>query len=103
MDGLECVDHVLVGCPYATMICDKICTVHGVGELVDYVARWGGCLKKKKQEVNCYMYELMWTLWKTINERLFQANSSTPSKVVENVKSLVYLWIKVKGKGVICN
>ncbi|CAH1427794.1 unnamed protein product [Lactuca virosa] len=110
INGSETADHIIVGCPYATMIRDKISRwcgidnikVQSVGDLVEFANKWGRCSKRRKI-LTVICYELIWTLWKTRNERLFQRCTSSPLKVLENVKSLVYLWLKVRDKNGICN
>nr|KAJ0192616.1 hypothetical protein LSAT_V11C800391510 [Lactuca sativa] len=91
----ECVDHILVKCPYAYKVREQIflwcgidlCTAHSVGDLLKSAATWGRCPIKRE----CFMaicYGMIWALWKHRNNRLFQKVFYAPSIVVENVKAM---------------
>nr|KAJ0203176.1 hypothetical protein LSAT_V11C500260690 [Lactuca sativa] len=77
--GVECANHILIGCLYATS--------------------WGRC-PKKRIKLLCICYRLIWSLWKTKNDRLFRGVASTTSKGIDNIKSLTYLWLKCKDNGI---
>ncbi|KAL7598348.1 hypothetical protein Lser_V15G22688 [Lactuca serriola] len=110
INGSETVDHIIVGCPYATMILDKISRwcefdnikLQRVGDLVEFANKRGRCSKRRKR-LTAIFYGLIWTLWKTRNDWLFKRCTSSPSKVFENVKLVAYLWLKVRDKNEIDN
>lgn len=60
-----------------------------VGELIDYATKWGRCTKKRKVLINI-CYGTLWGIWKAKNERLFKKLITTPTKVVDNIQSMVY-------------
>ena len=57
IDGVDCIDHILVGCPFARMITCSILNWCGIqqhtvfqslDDLLTFAASWGHCPKKKK-------------------------------------------------------
>lgn len=73
-----------------------------MGNFIDFAAKWGRCSKRRNRLIAIY-YGMLWVLWKPRNDWLFQGIANNPTKVVENIKSLVFLRLKCKGKVEIYN
>ncbi|XP_023742944.1 uncharacterized protein LOC111891089 [Lactuca sativa] len=105
--GVECADHILISCLYASYIRDKIfewCGItktnfNNVGDLLQFAASWGRC-PKKRIKLLCICYGLIWSLWKTKNDRIFRGVATITSRAINNIKSLTYLWLKCRGNGI---
>ncbi|CAH1412783.1 unnamed protein product [Lactuca virosa] len=102
----ECPDHALVDCSFAKKkVADGIwrwCNVqvggfNKVNDLLDFVATWGSCAKRRKIIV-VICYGMLWCIWKARNERVFKKNRLPPDKVIEIVKSVTFLWVMNRGK-----
>ncbi|CAH1415053.1 unnamed protein product [Lactuca virosa] len=101
----ECIDHVLVDCPYAKKVFEGIsswCNVnmeafHMVKEVMKFASQWGMCHRRSKLLL-IVSYGTLWSIWKSMNERVFRRNRLPPDKVCDIVKSLTYLWVKNRGK-----
>ena len=106
ISGDECCDHLLVKCPYATMVRNLIfqwCNIispqmETVGDLIQFAANGRGN-GKSKVRLTAICYCLIWCLWRARNERIFKGMFIAPNRVVENIKSLVFLWVKCRGSG----
>nr|KAJ0213701.1 hypothetical protein LSAT_V11C400226760 [Lactuca sativa] len=83
--GVENVDYILVGCPFAKAVCDCIwrwCgikqnTITDIGGLLKFVGLWGRCPKKH-----------------TRNDRIFNKHLKSASLVTDEIISTVFLWLK---------
>ncbi|CAH1412434.1 unnamed protein product [Lactuca virosa] len=108
--GIEYANHILVECPYAKSVTKSIlnwCGIdridfHNVEEITCFAANWGRC-PKKRERLTAICYGMLWSIWRARNDRIFQAKFITPNGVVDNIKALVYLWVKCRGKGGLCN
>lgn len=69
-----------------------------VGDLIQFAATWGRNVKKKEW-LTTICYGLSWCLRKAGNERIFTVVFSVSSRIVKNIKSLVFLWVKCRGSG----
>nr|KAJ0210922.1 hypothetical protein LSAT_V11C400217930 [Lactuca sativa] len=95
----DCADHILLQCPFAHFVTDKIlswCSVQhnsftSVGELLEYANGWGRNLKTRKRFVTI-CHRLVWNLRKLRNDRVFKGVFAKPGPGVEAVKSMVYFW-----------
>nr|KAJ0220067.1 hypothetical protein LSAT_V11C200051060 [Lactuca sativa] len=72
-------------------------TVTTVSEFIDLTSKWGNRVKCRKRLI-AICYGMLWVLWKSRNNRLFQRSVCFPTQAVEDTKSLVYLWIKCRGR-----
>nr|KAJ0194141.1 hypothetical protein LSAT_V11C800435930 [Lactuca sativa] len=119
ISGDECCDHLLVKCPYATMVRNMIfqwCNIiRPQTGPVQTVGNPGDCPGptnprgpnflsyrgngKSKVRLTAICYCLIWCLWRARNERIFKGMFIAPNRVVENIKSLVFLWVKCRGSG----
>ncbi|KAL4578688.1 hypothetical protein LXL04_014817 [Taraxacum kok-saghyz] len=103
--GDEEVNHLLISCPYAHAIQEAILSLYGiqkcglqsVSDLIHYATTWGRCPRLRSRFI-AIGYILLWSLWKVRNKRRYRNAFASTSRVVENIKSLTYLWIKYKGK-----
>ncbi|KAI3509571.1 hypothetical protein L1887_24947 [Cichorium endivia] len=105
INGVECSDHILVTCPFASLIREKIfkwCginhqTFSSVDELLGFAANWSQNIQRKKRFISI-CYGLLWSLWKFRNNRAFSKQFVDPTTGVDSIKSTVFLWIKCRGK-----
>ena len=78
IDGVDYAYHILLGCPYAISVRTKIlscCRLNQVSantmeELVTYATTRVRC-PKKRDIFTAFYYRLLWNLWKTMNDRIF--------------------------------
>lgn len=106
----ECANHVLIKCPFAATVIQKIirwcgvttCNIQNIDELIQFAANWSRCPKKRKR-FNEICYGMLWGIWRARNERLFQERFANPCGVVDNINATVYTWIKCRGKKFNCN
>lgn len=69
----ECADHILIDCPFATLIRNNILSWCGVrsdqisiktiGDLLHFTATWGIC-NSKRERFTTISYRLLWNLWR---------------------------------------
>nr|KAJ0211853.1 hypothetical protein LSAT_V11C400206640 [Lactuca sativa] len=97
INGVECVDHILVTCLFTSAVRIK----YSIGDLISFVANWSQCPSKKNRFMTI-CYGLIWSLWKCRNDRIFKMVFISPFGGAEQIKSLVYFWIKYRGEGVSC-
>nr|KAJ0223900.1 hypothetical protein LSAT_V11C200065500 [Lactuca sativa] len=110
IEGSECANHMLVRCPYVFLVWKHIflwCGInwldyHNIEETIHFVANWVRC-PKKRTRLTSICYGTLWNLWRARNDRLSQGRFVNPSRVVDNIKSSVFTWIKYRGRGCPCN
>jgi len=56
----------------------------------------GGIGKKRRSILQVIWYAAGWEIWKERNNRLFKGKESPVFQVVERIKSISYMWLKVK-------
>lgn len=62
-------------------------------DVIDFAAQWGNSPKEKK-DLTSICYGTLWWIWKARCDRIFKNLRVNPLKVVDNIKSLVFTWIK---------
>nr|KAJ0225680.1 hypothetical protein LSAT_V11C100033170 [Lactuca sativa] len=105
VNGVECSDHILVHCPFACVVRKAIfgwCGLQwkdfiSVGDLIAFAKNWGRCQRKPNRFLSIF-HGLIWILWKLRNDRLFNRVFQNPNYGAGAIKSLVFIWIKCKGK-----
>ena len=105
INGVECSNHILVLCPFATAVREKIlkwCDIedqqfNDVKDILSFANNWGHNLKRRNRLISI-CHGLIWCLWKYRNDRLFNQMFINPSSGAEYIKSLVYMWIKSRGE-----
>nr|KAJ0201863.1 hypothetical protein LSAT_V11C600306880 [Lactuca sativa] len=60
--------------------------------LISFAKKWGRCSKKRNNLISV-CYGTIWLLWKSRRDQVFKNIHSTPTSVVDKVKSLVYSWL----------
>nr|KAJ0191579.1 hypothetical protein LSAT_V11C800404230 [Lactuca sativa] len=114
INGIECANHLLMLCPFANVVREKIftCSVHlqmlferksshgvayNTNPLTIFAKTWHRCPRMRKRFISI-CYGLVWNLLKNRNERGFNGIfiGPNPTLGVENVKSMVYFWIKCR-------
>lgn len=95
----ECTDHVLMECPFATVIRNNIlswCGVpcdlppfNNVGVFLRLAATWcNSQMKKERFIVICYC--LLWNLWRFRNKRLFHTEVTSSLHGSESIKLMAF-------------
>ncbi|CAH1445351.1 unnamed protein product [Lactuca virosa] len=103
----ESVVHILFSCPFAGEVRNMVLNwcgmdnneTHSIMDLIHSMASHGRCPKEK----GCYTsicYGMIWAIWRARNDRIFKGYFTSPSRVVDGIKSMVYLWAKHRSKGV---
>lgn len=103
--GFDEVNHNFAVCNFAKVVLKRIwewCQIVSppdfstLEDIISYAANWGHCPKKRKIFL-AIIYGYVWCLWKMRNDRIFNNICGSPIKVVDNVLSLVYKWVKYRG------
>ncbi|KAL4560863.1 hypothetical protein LXL04_033019 [Taraxacum kok-saghyz] len=109
-DGEDDTNHFLVDCPTARASLNwilKWCNIQEqqfktVGEMVKFAAIWGNYSKKRKILL-AIIYGYLWCTWKARNDKVFNNLSTSPSKLADNIVTLVFDWMKYRGNFGNCN
>lgn len=110
INDTECSDQILISCPFACEVSKQVfnwCNIQqenfaSVTDLLSFIANWGRCRKKRKRFISI-CYGLIWNLWKNRNDRAFNRVFLNPTLSLGTIKSLVFCWLKCRGKGGICD
>lgn len=61
--------------------------------MLDYAAKWGTYPKRRKLLLTiCYCR--LRCIWKAMNDKIFKKIRSSPTKTIDIIKSLAFLWVK---------
>ncbi|CAI9291196.1 unnamed protein product [Lactuca saligna] len=99
---LETSDHLLLDCPFADhvwrsleMWCDigKI-NANSVRGIIDEGVRLKMSSNRKKKALFSILYGALWAIWRAMNDRIFNDGIVDPIKVVDSIKSMIFLWVK---------
>lgn len=104
----EEADHILVKCLFAKVARDKIfkwCGIknqsfNSIDELLGFAKNWRS--PKMKDWFHSICYGIFWNLWKYLNDQMFRKVFIKPSYGTEPIKSTLFMWVKCKGKGGVC-
>nr|KAJ0200215.1 hypothetical protein LSAT_V11C600306310 [Lactuca sativa] len=110
INGVDDTDHLLIACDLAKEVFKwifKWCDVpfvpfSSVSEALNFAAKWGNCPKKRKVFL-AILYGGLWSIWKGRNDMLFNQVPTTISKVVDNIITMVFGWVKHRGNFGNCN
>ncbi|XP_023763157.1 uncharacterized protein LOC111911634 [Lactuca sativa] len=102
-DKDEDVAHVLLQCPMVAKVWEwvfqwcgipgyQFCNMH---DLVKFTTQWGSCPKKRRCLVNI-CYGTIWHIWKARCDWIFKKIRPSPAKVVDLIKSNVFIWSKYR-------
>ncbi|XP_052627091.1 uncharacterized protein LOC128133622 [Lactuca sativa] len=108
----ECVDHVLINCPFAHKIRSYIWSWCGltnvqdsiktISDLIQFASNWGENIKKRQRFI-VICYGMLWNLWRFRNKRLFQMEGISVHRGLECIKVMTFYWIKHRGDKEICS
>ncbi|KAL4579108.1 hypothetical protein LXL04_015243 [Taraxacum kok-saghyz] len=70
------------------------------GDLVQFTSQWGSCVKRRRC-LTSICYVTAWSIWKTRCDWIFRKRRISPTRVADNVKTLVFTWIKHRSS--MCN
>ncbi|KAL6550624.1 hypothetical protein OROMI_021112 [Orobanche minor] len=70
--------------------------VNSVTELIEFAQSWGNS-KKEGKLFTLVCYGMLWLMWLAINDRIFKQRIISPTLVADNIKSLVFVWVKHRG------
>ncbi|CAI9267946.1 unnamed protein product [Lactuca saligna] len=96
-------DHIMIRCPLANKIWELIfqwCNIpkpdfQTIGDLIGLTKTWRRC-RRKKNNLICICFGVMWILWKTRCELVFRSTRYSFSQIIDRVKSIVFNWIRHK-------
>ena len=99
----EDVTHVLWRCSMAKTVwlwvfkwCDiPIPDVHDVSEILSFVETWSND-PNRKRNLLCICYGTLWMIWKVRCDWIFKKARISPTKVADNIKAIVYTWVKYR-------
>ena len=106
----ETTDHLLCGCRAACTLTDLVFRWYGIqhsnfsytSEVLEFVYNWGSCLNRRRMLIGI-CYGMLWCIWRARNDRVFNNIKTFPERVVDIIKSIVYLWFKHRRKNGVCN
>lgn len=95
------VIHVLIKCSFAWVIWQwilKWCNISiphlkTVGDVINYVMKWGNSPKKGNALITI-LYGTLWWIWNAICDKTFKKTCMSSTLVVEKIMSSVFTWIK---------
>ena len=106
----ESVDHLLRHCSWAKEVWSSVqlwCDIDlsNVGSIEGLLNTAHEFLKSPIQlkVTNAVILTTLWTIWKARNARVFNNIETPPAKVLEDIKTSSFLWIKNRGKGIMVN
>ncbi|KAL4578243.1 hypothetical protein LXL04_014363 [Taraxacum kok-saghyz] len=93
--------NVLWNCPFAVMIWEwvlKWCgmqkpTANSISDVLKAMDQVDGSAKKRK-DMTAICYGTMWMIWKARCDWIFKKRRHSPTKVADEVKTIVYTWLK---------
>ncbi|CAI9301134.1 unnamed protein product [Lactuca saligna] len=102
--GMDVADYILLDCPFAFESLGWIfnwCDIHvhrfiSTSNFVNFAASWGNYPKKRGIFI-AICYGFLWCMWKARNDIWFNIIKVNPSKLADNVISLVFSWFKYRG------
>lgn len=97
----EDCNHILKSCPIARQVmmaiwrwCDIDLDQHlTVRDLIHDICRWGNC-KKRRIGLVSIVYGSLWCIWRARNDRVFNGATKTPAMIFEEIKAIVFVWLK---------
>ncbi|KAL4558843.1 hypothetical protein LXL04_037046 [Taraxacum kok-saghyz] len=106
----EETNHLLVDCSFSKEVLARIykwCGIDviqfsGVVDLVRFAAVWGRCPKKRKLLL-AVTYGYIWSIWRARNDKIFNQLIPSVGKVVDEISTLVFKWVKNRGTFGNCN
>ena len=95
--------HALWRCSFAQTIwywvfrwCDiPIPVVNVIGDLIQFINTWGSN-KNRRIILISICYGTLWVIWKARCDWVFKKRRISPMKVADNIKSIVYIWLKYR-------
>ncbi|PWA49539.1 reverse transcriptase zinc-binding domain-containing protein [Artemisia annua] len=102
----ENVDHLFCHCVMASQVWYRLSRWCKISPLFMFSVKdlFGlhksvGLDKKKKKVFKGLVFITCWCLWRARNEKRFQNGTVTGEKIIQNVKSLGFLWFRNRTKG----
>lgn len=100
-NGVDIADHILLECPDAVDSLVWIFIWCGIpfqrfrliSDFVNFAVIWGKCSKNRKIFI-AIRYGFLWCMWKTMNDVWFKDVRVNSIKLVDNVLSVVFSWMK---------
>ncbi|MFS7976006.1 hypothetical protein Hanom_Chr10g00887441 [Helianthus anomalus] len=101
----ETSEHILVSCHFAYIIWQSIATWVRIPPIIAFEVKdlltlhwFSPGSRKRKKALYAVILVGFWCIWKTRNEAVFGQGSPSITKVLDEVKSLAYLWVKNRSK-----
>lgn len=106
----ETCQHIFLHCPWAnetwamleTWSVIDVSNPSSIEQLI-YATNQLFQSNKQKKVANAIILVSLWSIWKAQNERIFKGVKTPPWRLIEEIKSQAYLWIKNRGNEVILN
>ncbi|KAL4570624.1 hypothetical protein LXL04_026282 [Taraxacum kok-saghyz] len=107
----ETCEHILIQCSWTEEIwalvrdwCGMDFTgTHTMEQRIEASLKMGQDNKKKKKTANAIVLVTLWTIWKARNKKTFNGRRTPPWRIIEEIKSQSYLWVKNRGRNMITN
>ena len=95
--------HVLWRCSFAKTIwywvfrwCDTpIPACNEIGDLIQFINTWGNNQNRRRTLISI-CYGTLWMIWNARCNWVFKKRRISPTKVADNIKSIVYTWLKYR-------
>ncbi|KAL4577659.1 hypothetical protein LXL04_013770 [Taraxacum kok-saghyz] len=71
-------------------------------EVVMFAANWGNCPRKRRILISI-VYGSLLCVWKARNDKMFNKNRISSTKLADNIINMVFSWVKYRGKFGDCN
>ncbi|KAJ0558404.1 putative reverse transcriptase zinc-binding domain-containing protein [Helianthus annuus] len=102
---MESSEHLFVACHFAQTVWQNIASWCKIPPIVAFDFKdlldlhdFSSGPQKRKKTMQAIFHIVIWCIWKTRNEVIFRNSQPNVIKVLEEVKSLGYLWVKNRSR-----
>ena len=102
---LECKEHLFINCPLSSLLLGEIKNWWHLNspcpKSVNDLFLWGstaGLKGKKLLAFNTVLFSFCWSIWDYRNNRIFNKKSVSFVFLLNNLRSLSFFWLNVRGK-----